>query len=202
MSLFLATLNAHSALIVTDTQVSDEHGYPVLFESKVTPLPQLRMLYAATGDTRMVYPWAEALRTCTLTDIEEVNGIAPEAHRILRDRFEQERPLLGGHRSYHVGFPEGEDRPVMYMYDSDNDFEPERFEPDLTWVQPLPRTFEAARPDTVDEYIDFATRLRADHKPTGTAEGVGIGGELRATYIDAEQIIHDAIWHSFPDHES
>lgn len=106
--------------------------------------------------------------------------------------------MPGGQRVYHVGFPLGSVSPVLYMYDSANDFEPDRYDGTLFWGQPLPRTAPAVAPQSVAEIIDMAIRLRTDYAPGATDEPCGIGGELLAATLTKDQVRVDKL-HEFGD---
>jgi len=198
MSYLLVTLHEAGAIIVTDTQLSDEGSKRITgFGSKTQSIPHLNLAIAFTGNSSVRDEWLTVVRDRigTVRDIEELNLFAPAELRKIRDRFEEQWGSLGGQRIVHVGYPTDSDKPAMYMYDTTNDFEPQRFEAPYTYVQPYPQTFRPWVPGDIESHIDLVTRIRLEDPNQH-----GIGGELFVTFVSNwEQ--STVRWHRFPDYE-
>lgn len=198
MSYLLVTLHDSGAVIVTDTLLASEGGKEIAqFGSKTQGVPHLNLAIAFTGNTAIRDEWLTAVRDRmgSVRDIEELNLFAPAELRKIRGRFEAQWGPAGGQRIVHVGYPTNADKPVMYVYEAADDFEPQRFEAPSTFVQPYPQTFEAWVPGDVDSDVELAIRIRLE----GTNRRI-IGGELYATSIGKwAQSTHRL--HRFPDYE-
>jgi len=195
MTYVFIQLAAQSVLVITDTQHSDLDQRPIGYGQKVFHVEQLRSLVTFAGDPRLIQPVLDHLHSPTSQDLDEVVVS-------LREALRQARADIGrhanGHRTHIAGFPADSASPVLYLLDEDDDFEPERLEPDVTWVQPLPLTFSPTAPQTIADYVDLAERIRADHAPGTIDNPVGIGGDLIAVYLSRTEMLPQH-WHTFPD---
>ncbi len=198
MTLFITRQTPTSAIIVTDTLVVNvDDKTPFKYTSKVRAFPHLNLVTSGSGLLRMQEHWAQVIDEgyggCA--DIEQLNTIAPDELRRAWSRMLEQYGPQPGQRICNIGFPNGSDRIVMYMYESDNDFEPTRYDQDdIAYFQPSPRTFEQWLPDTAEDVIRLAYQLREDHPD------LPIGGHLVATIIRNGQITTE-VWHRFPEYE-
>ncbi|QRY40828.1 hypothetical protein JVX92_00600 [Microbacterium hominis] len=198
MSYLLVTLHDGGAVIVTDTLLSGEGGKEIAqFGSKTQGVPHLNLAVAFTGNSAIRDEWLTVVRDRmgSVRDIEELNLFAPAELRKIRDRFEERWGPAGGQRIVHVGYPTDAEKPVMYMYEAADDFEPHRYEAPYTFVQPYPQTFEPWIPGDIESDVELATRIRLE----GSNRNI-IGGELFATSVtNWAQSTHRL--HRFPDYE-
>ncbi|RKS89578.1 hypothetical protein DEU37_1895 [Microbacterium sp. AG790] len=197
MSYLLVTLHEDSAVIVTDTLISGEDATTITgFGSKTQSIPHLNLAIAFTGTMGVRDEWLTLVRDRigSVRDIKELNLFAPTQLRKIRDRIEEQHGPVGGQRVVHVGFPTDSEKPLMYMYEAANDFEPELFEAPC-FVQPYPRTFAPWIPMNIESNVELVTRIRLEDPNRH-----GIGGELFATRVSNWSQTTQRL-HRFPDYE-
>ncbi|NYE19457.1 hypothetical protein [Microbacterium immunditiarum] len=202
MSLLFTDQTDEWALLVADTVVTLEDK-PYMFGSKVTALPHLNMTVSTLGSHLVGMSWRNVIDTTPgLVDIETVNEVAPGQLRRLWDEYNaayEQFPMTS--TVYHHGFPAGSNKIVSYAYRSTNDFEPERFEGSQFTVKPVLPDFQYQRPQSQQEVIDLAIRVRdMNHEQLGHGWGVRIGGDLIATMVQNGHI-ETALWHRFDDYD-
>lgn len=190
MSLLFVDQGEDYAVLFSDTLVARDDE-PYMFGEKVHPIPHLNMAMAVMGAHYLATSWYRTITSSPgVSDIEDINEVAPQCLRYLWDELEKDGALPSGSSTvYHFGFPTGSDKLVRYVYRSSNDFEPERFEGVAFTAKPLPPGYEFERPQTVEELVALAVRVRSenDSQPEG-GWGVRIGGELYSTLIENHSI--------------
>jgi len=202
MSLLFVDQTDEWALLVADTVVT-LHNVPYMFGSKVRPMPHMNMTVSTLGSHMVGLDWLNVLHNAPgLVDIETVNEVAPGQ---LRRIWAHYRAAFDGFPEtstvYHHGFPAGSNQMVSYVYRSTHDFEPERFEGSQFTVKPVPRDFQFERPQSQQEIIDLAIRVRdMNNAQLGDGWGVRIGGDLLATMVQNGHI-QTALWHRFEDYD-
>ncbi len=203
MSLLLFGQWSDSALIVSDTLVTDERQRPLTFASKVWTFPHLNMVFGMVGNTAVANAWATFINSGLICrDIEGMNHTAPdELRKILREYVQIFGPLQSQQSFFHFGFPRGSDQLVSYTYRSEADFVPERFEGSRFGAQPGPRNSKLTAPADRDGYVELATRIRTENDQGVAPDYIpgAIGGELYATQL-LNGSITTQLWHQFPDH--
>ncbi|KQQ66111.1 hypothetical protein ASF63_12375 [Microbacterium sp. Leaf320] len=203
MSLLFYVQTDTTVQIVTDTLVSDENRDPMMYQHKVKPFPHLNMIGVVTGFGSFGYQFFQDIDfTPGLRDIEHVNETAQET---LRDSFkgwqEYHAPVDIGHATVHLfGFPEGSEKVVRYIYRAKNDFAPERHEGGSSMaVKPPPQQFELVYPDSPDEIVALAIKLRDENDELRTEYPVAIGGDLFVTFLSRNSSETHRIY-QWPDH--
>lgn len=199
MSLLFTDQTDEWVLLLADTLVSLEDK-PYMFGSKVDALPHLNMAVATLGSSLMGISWRNVIDTTPgLVDIETVNEVAPgQLRRLWREYNAAYEEFPKTSTVYHYGFPAGSDKIVSYVYRSTKDFEPERFQGSQFTVKPVPPDFKYERPQSQQEVIDLAIRVREiNDEPNGW--GVRIGGDLIATMVQNGHV-ETVRWHRFDDY--
>ena len=201
MSILLFDQTGTDVLLVSDTLVVGDNYDPVMFQTKLWPLPHLNMVIASTGTANIARTWNDCVTSMFgPDDIEGLNTEAPRTLRAIAEELTNQYGPLGSSTIYHFGFPAGSDKPVRYTYRSANGFEPERFEGPQFGAKPTPPGFKLNRPAGPEEYIDLAHRLRDENERLRDTGGVPIGGDLFATLIENGSI-RTIRWHRFPDYD-
>lgn len=184
--------------IVTDTLVSDENRDPVQYAHKVTSFPHLDMTGVVTGSGNLGYQFFSYIEFSPhLADVDEVNEIAPT---VLRDMWkglqEQYAPLDIGTATVHLfGFPMGSEKIVRYIYRSTKDFESERHEGMSDFgVKPPPQQFELVAPESTQEIIELAAKIRQENDELRTPGPVAIGGDLFVTFMERHRTLTERIY--------
>lgn len=198
MSLLFYTQIDDAVQIVTDTLVSDGDRNPVLYHHKVSTFPQLNMVGVVTGFGSFGYQFFSQIEFIPrLSDIEEVNETAPAILRVMYKAWQEYHAPeeIGTSTVYLFGFPEGSDRIVRYIYRSTKDFVPERHEGmSDTGVKPAPQQFKLVAPETPQEIVDLAVRIREENDELRTPGPVAIGGDLFVTYMDRDRTITERLY--------
>jgi hypothetical protein len=172
------------AVIITDTLVTDTSDRPLMFQTKVWPLPHLNMVMAVTGTADVGKVWYQALTSRpTPPDVNGLDAFAGEALRGIYAELTALHGDLGSSTVFHFGFPVGSPQLVRYTYRSMQDFESDRQVGPAWGIKPQPVTFEPEYPTDVDGYIALAARVRAENDSGTVGQSVRIGGELIATQI-------------------
>jgi len=191
MSLLMFNHDVESVVIVTDTLATTPGGEPLMFQSKAWALPHINMAMAVTGIANLGAAWNEFLRSSAIVqDIRMVNNFAPEQLRLIwHGMLAEASPEVSMHATvYHFGFEVGAERPIRYVYRSTRNFESERIEESGFGVKPAPDPSSLKAPDTLDEFIELALRIRAEQDELPPGERIYIGGEL--------YLLHLRNWHS------
>lgn len=206
MSLLIVTQWDGLVQLVADTLVvRGDNNIPSMYFPKVSPLPQLNMVMAATGTAEVAGSLLSfILASPDLRDIDDVDRVASARLREFRDQVAEKHGDAETSTIYLYGFPAGSDRVVGYTYTSMGgaDFESVRFQGNKFMVKPGPQTFTADVPYEPEETIDLAYRIREEQqtlRDKGEAS-VAIGGELLAFCL-AKDGIRRAVWHRFPDYD-
>ncbi|MEV7692486.1 hypothetical protein AB0N73_04045 [Microbacterium sp. NPDC089189] len=200
MSILLFDQTETDVLLITDTLVVDHDDKPTMFQHKVWTLPQMNMAIAATGTANVALTWRNVLsESFSPEDIEGLNDHAPAALRAISAHLAKENGPLGRTTIYHFGFPTGSHKLVRYIYRSQNNFEPERFEGSQFGAKPAPPGLTFERPEGREETIALAERLRDENVHRKDEGGVPIGGDLFATLVTngSSQTVR---WHRFSDY--
>lgn len=205
MSLLFADQTEHYVVLVSDTLVTRGKD-PFMFGPKVRAIPHRNMAIASTGSSNLAHLWEQSLLSLDgygFGDIETVNNETPAALRNLyADLGRRFGEPLESSTIYHFGFPTDSDKLVRYVYRSLANFEPERFEGSTFTAKPLPADYRFERPQSQQEVIDLALKVREinDAQIADGGWGVRIGGELYATMVQNWNI-QTVRWHRFADYD-
>lgn len=201
MSILMFSQDETSVLIVTDTLATSVTGEAFMFQSKAWHLPHFNMALAVTGTANLGADWNEYLRTSAVAQhLGMIDTFAPDALRTLWRTIQDAHGESGTATIYHFGFEPGSERIVRYVYRSTSDFESERTEDPGFGVKPPPETFELTVPYKTDEFIELATKIRAENDGGKTETRIDIGGELHMLYVK-DRLAQSAVIHRFPDYD-
>lgn len=204
MSLLMFRHEEDAVFIVTDTLATAPDGEAFMFQSKAWTLPHLNMAIAVTGIANLGAAWNDFLRSSAIVqDIGMVDGFTPEQLRRIWVGLQAENPDAEGMHAtiYHFGFPVGSDRAVRYVYRSKENFESEFDEGPGFGVKPPPEGFELVSPESLDEFVELAKKIKTEQDAMPLTAKVAIGGELYLTLLNnwGSQTMR---MHRFDDHES
>lgn len=168
--------------IVTDSVVSHPTDMgPMLFTTKVYPVPHWKGLICGTGIMNVVTEWAFVAMTSILArDIVHLDEYAPAALQGLFDRVGAELGATGTVTLYHFGFNSDEDRFVGFAYRSTNNFASERLQYGIG-LKPDPELSEDEDVNITsfpDDLVSLARLQKAKDEAKPVEDRVGIGGEL------------------------
>lgn len=194
------------AELVADTLVvRGDEDTPAMYYPKVSPIPQLNMVMAATGTAEVATALLDFItNNPDLRDIDDVNRIATEKLREFQSQVAEAFGDAATSTIYLYGFPTGADQVVSYTYTSmrGGDFESERFQGNKFMVKPGPQTFTPDVPYEPEEQIALAYRIREEQqrfREQGQTS-VAIGGELLAYRLENTGIF-TSVLHRFPDYD-
>jgi hypothetical protein len=195
--------------LITDTMVSEAQSMePILFTTKVFPVPHWEGLICGTGIMQFINSWFHmAVSNILATNVALLDEFTPVQLRELWARGYVENEGDYSSTVYHLGFDRAENRFVGFAYRSTDDFVSERIEygtrikPDLDSID----NFEPA--NFPEGFIEIAEsqKLQDDSKPV--SERVGVGGSVIAYRLwrqelqDGQITVNTLIWkcHEFSD---
>lgn len=201
MSYFMFDQSDTEALIVTDTLATDLNDKPAMFAHKVWALPTMNLVIALTGTSTVgdeLYRYLSTMHGPR--DIAGLDEIAPELLRAIHARVQHEHGAIGSSTVYVFGFPTGSDRLTRYTYRSVMDYVSSSDTGPATAVRPAPETFEAEYPNTREDFIHLAVRVRDENDSGASPEPVKIGGDLFLTTV-RNGLIGTEHLYRFPDYE-
>ncbi len=181
MSLLIFYQEEESARIITDTLATTPDGESLLFQSKAWALPHLNMAIAVTGLANLGAAWNDLLcSSAVVQDVRMVNNFAPtELRRIWSELLGESVADPDVHATvYHFGFEGESEQPVRYVYRSRQNFESERFAEPGFGVKPSPTTVALRAPESLNEIIELAIKVREEQDGLPRRERIHIGGEL------------------------
>ena len=191
-------------VVMTDTYATTPEGDPRTFTSKVYAVPHLNLIIGGTGVGQLAERWFACIQSDMLVrDIETLDLHAPDALQRIWAGFHDEfdgfaRAVEDGATStiYHFGFTE-EGQPIRYAYRSVRNFESEEFTEPGFGVKPGPEwDFEV--PESLEEMVAVAGRLRQQEDAKPKAERVHLGGDLIATFVGNGSIQSERVFR-WPD---
>ncbi|WP_156109969.1 hypothetical protein [Cryobacterium sp. MLB-32] len=191
-------------MVVTDTLATTTDGTALMFQSKAWALPHLNMAIAATGVANLGSAWNEfLLSSAVVQDMRMIDRFAPEELRLLWQQVLDNGPKDTNITAtiYHFGFENGSDRAVRYVYRSASDFRSERIEDSGFGVKPAPRNFTIVEPESSDEIVELALRIRGEQDELPPAKRITIGGELQMMFIQ-NRLTQTMRIHRFSDYEN
>lgn len=203
MSLLMFNHDHESVLIVTDTLTTTVDGDAFMFQSKAWALPHLNMAMAATGLGNLGAAWNEFLRSSAVVqDMRMIDLFAPEQLRRLWLTFQEEVPDDSAVTAtiYHFGFENGSNRAIRYVYRSTNDFESERIEEPGFGVKPTSDGFKPKPPESLDDILTLALKIRAEQDARPRSKRIFIGGELHMMLVENGSTTTSRI-HRFSDYD-
>lgn len=192
-----------SMMVVTDTLATTTDCTAFMFQSKAWVLPHLNMAIAVTGVANLGSAWNEfLLSSAVVQDMRMIDRFAPEQLRLLWQEVLDNGPKDTTITAtiYHFGFENGSDRAVRYVYRSASDFRSERIEDSGFGVKPGPKHFTIVAPESIDEIVDLALRIRGEQDELPPAQRIFIGGELQMMLVQNRHTQTMRI-HRFSDYE-
>lgn len=199
MSLLLYRNAPEGSWVVTDTLATEPDGTPFLFTSKCAVVPQMRMLIAGTGTAALVDRWRDLVQTSVRAlDAAMLDVHAPDALRGLWAELGREHDLTDQTATvYHFGCDASTDTHRLFVYRSTSDFSGEIQQPGYG-IKPHPLG-EFSGPESIEEIVALATRIRDEQAALPQLERVCIGGELVLTALEKDTVTIRVI-HAFDDH--
>lgn len=170
--------------IVTDSVVSSPADMqPMLFTTKVYPVPHWKGLICGTGIMNVVTEWAFAAMTSILArDLIHLDEFAPDALRTLFKKVTTQLGATGTVTLYHFGFSAIENRFVGFAYRSTNNFVSEQLGYGIG-LKPDPQLAPEENVSITDfpgDLVSMALLQKAKDEAKPVEDRVGIGGELFA----------------------
>lgn len=175
--------------ILSDTLLSDaDKVQPLLFTSKVHPVPHWQGLITGTGSSPFILDWfTTAVGSLLARDLVHVDQYAPSLLRSLfpKHTYEPENGREITSTIYHFGYSPEEKRFVGFAYRSTDNFESERLpyafgiKPDPK--QPLDLAAVTALPA---DFIPIAELQKDIEKNRPLTSRVGVGGQLIAYALE------------------
>jgi hypothetical protein len=206
MSLLMWSHEENGFAVLTDTLATTVDGYPLLFQSKVWNVPHLNMAIGGTGLAPLIEAWFRFVQTRTvIRDVTNLDEHAPvmlrELWAELGDKYAADfgRSVNPTCTIYHFGIaPDGQS--TQYVYRSETDFASEVRTAPFFGIKPRPDWELSAKdlPQSPDDMIDLAIKLRTQEDAKPRATRVHIGGELIMTYIGDGSLQSERL-HRFDD---
>lgn len=176
------SLNKDVVGITMDTLCSDPNDKsPLLFTSKIYPLPHLDGVLCGTGIGLFVLKWFQIIENqFVVRDIEGLDRFAPNA---LRSAFSEYASAGIKSRStiYHFGYQQERAEFMGFAYRSTSDFVSEPlnrgagFKPPPSSIMPGQ---EIGYKHLPDYFIEIMKQQRADDETEAVEKKVGIGGDI------------------------
>lgn len=199
MSYFLFSQDDDQVLIVTDTLAVDQDDRPAIFAHKVWSLPTLNMVMAVTGASGVGDEFFRFLSTVPgPRDVTDVDNLAPDLLRQIDAGLRATHGDVGTATLYVFGFPTDSSQLLRYTYRSTLSYESARDSGSAVAVKPAPATFTAEVPNTLDEHIALALKVREEQDGGRSPEPVKIGGDLFLTMFQNGTCSTARIY-TFPD---
>ena len=195
--------------LITDTMVSEAQSMePILFTTKVFPVPHWEGLICGTGIMQFINNWFhKAVSNILATDVVLLDEFAPDQLRELWARGYVENEGDYSSTIYHFGFNRTENRFVGFGYRSTNDFISERLEYG-TLIKPNPENLDNFElTNFPEDFIELAESQKLEDESKPVSERVGVGGSviayrlLRQELEDGQILVNTLIWkcHEFSD---
>ncbi len=178
-----------AVFLMSDTIVSDPiDRSPVLFTTKIFPLPHLQGVICGTGIAQIVVEWMATANTSMLVfDMRHLDQFAPNALREIEGRIKDK---IGEATTtvYHFGFDQETQKFVGYVYRSTKEYASEQL-PYGYFYKPAPVAFT---PDAVrnfpDDFVPIVQKQLEEEKNKPLEDKVGIGGHLIAYSLQKNQL--------------
>lgn len=201
MTLMMFEHHTECVVIYNDTLVVAPDHSPIGFTTKAWAFPHLNMVMTATGTADVAVELHDHIKRLEhVRDITELDGLVPDALRQIQSSLVQyHEGDIGTSTIYLFGFPADSDNVVRYIYRSREDYVSERSEDEVIAIKPQVSTFEPVPPQTQDEWIELANRVRDEYAP-GSEDPCPIGGEILVTVLTKAAIMSYRI-HRFSDYD-
>lgn len=201
MTLMMFDHKKDDVVIITDTLVSTPEHAPAAYTTKFWSFPHLNMVMTVTGTAELGEIWCSEIRRLEhINDVDDLDKVTPVAlqqiHSSLLQLHERD---IGTSTVYTFGFPVGSESPVRYVYRSPDGYVSERSEDETFGIKPRVQSFKPDRPETKEQYIELAHRVREEYGE-GSPDPVLIGGELYATRLTKDEITTQRFYR-FPDYD-
>ncbi|MDD5702128.1 MAG: hypothetical protein PHU23_08780 [Dehalococcoidales bacterium] len=198
MTSLIYILQEDQACVAMDTlSLTSDDGKPLVFTSKMFPMPHLNGLICGTGVLNFVSNWVENVRTkFVVKDMEHLSMFTVEPIRKLWQDFH-----FNGQQTstiYYFGYSKSSLRFKGYAFRSTNNFNKEELQYSIG-IKPQVINME------LNNIPDDIIRIMRDQKeqddqlPLG--QRLGIGGEIHLAVITQNQINIFNI-HTFEDYDS
>ena len=200
MSSLIFATDEQQIVVATDTLAVTTEGEPVLFASKATHIPHLRIIIAGTGFGGLSNEWALSVSSRMIVrGIMNLNYHTPKGLRELWKKYKAAHSTPDGLTTtvYQFGISEEDDRVVSFAYRSTSDFESEQLQygyglkpectiPEGNFIEALPQMME---------------EQRRNQEALPREERLYIGGEIQVLYLTADGCRSFKV-DQFPDFEA
>ena len=177
--------------------LSSDDGKPLLFTSKITPLPHLDGLICGTGAMNFVVNWVAMVQTNIVAkDIEHLSMHTPDSLRTLWQKFqypEQQTVTI-----YYFGYSKIDCRCKGYAFRSTNNFELEELKYSIGIKPPV---LDIEVKEIPEDIIRIIGRQKEQDEQLPLGQRLGIGGEIHFAVITPNQICIRVL-HRFDDYET
>ena len=171
-------------VVVTDTLATSTAGEPTFFVTKTFVVPHLQLVAAMTGTANVGQELIGMLFSSLLS--RDIDMAATHTQAMLRgiesghlEQYPDETKKMTS-TVYYFGHSERQGQYVRYAFRSTNGFEPQLTTDAGFGVKPEPDGgFEV--PETLEDWVALAERIRTEQKARPPAERIHVGGELHLT---------------------
>ena len=203
MSLLIFQHYPTHVAVFTDTLATTPKGEPLAFFNKCMVYPQFHMIMAVTGIFQLADRWNSTLNGGMIA--EDIDMIDAHTPKILRDIWADLIKINGGSMPststvYHFGYSKQKKQYVRYVYRSENNFTSELYTDAGIGIKPQPDDKSSA-PETVDDVIALANKIRSEQNKKPKSEKIYIGGEVFLTLISDQGIAITKV-HRFDDYDT
>jgi hypothetical protein len=198
MTALIYILEEKQVCIAMDTlSLNSDDGKPLLFTSKIFPLPHLGGLICGTGIMNFIANWMAYVQTNIVAkDIEHLGIHTPDSIRILWKKFhftEKQTSTI-----YYFGYSKTGRRFKGYAFRSTNRFELEELQYSVGIKPPVPNMELKEIPVDIIR-IMCCQKEQDDLLPLG--QRLGIGGEIHFAVLTTSQLNMHVV-HRFDDYDT
>lgn len=198
MTALIYILQENQVCVAMDTlSLNSDDGKPLLFTSKIFPLPHLGGLICGTGIMNFIANWVAYVQTNIVAkDIDHLSIYTPDPLRGLWQKFhftEKQTSTI-----YYFGYSKTDRRFKGYAFRSTNRFELEELQYSVGIKPPVPNMELKEIPVDIIR-IMCCQKEQDDLLPLG--QRIGIGGEIHFAVLTTSQI-NLLVLHRFDDYET
>jgi hypothetical protein len=206
MSALIYIYTTNEIIISADTLSVDMNKQPLLYVTKILPVPHLKTVICGTGFKPLISKWFNcAMENIIGFDITSLNHHAPGKLQSILQEIKE--PVQGTTTIYHFGFSENDQMLKGYAFRSVDNFVKEELETDNIGIKPShPGIAEfyqktlAIHPLNTDAFhIEVIKQLKRLDTALPISERVGIGGEIQLLRLSGKGNISMATIFQFSD---
>ena len=176
---------------------------PLLFVSKMFPLPHLRLIICGTGCLQFVIDWFSFIQTSILA--KDINELDKFSSNILRDISLKYFDMMDDFKTtiYHFGYLENSDTHTGFKYSAEDNFISTPLNYSVGIKPPISAIVEgtAEIKSLPEDFISIMHEQRQDDNSLPKEERVGIGGEIQIALLRKNRIFLET-YHQFEDYRN